>query len=137
MTRPNRDLTSLYAAISNDNGTGGYTTDYFNTIAAGHHLTGQAQIRNNLPDLASFIGNIPDWVAQAECSQTDPEAFFPEKGGSNQAAKQLCSTCPFKQRCLDWALTQPPKQDYGIWGGTSEQERRAMRRELRRQESAA
>jgi len=68
----------------------------------------------------------PEWVSQALCAQTDPEAFFPEKGGSTRAAKQVCAECAVRAECLAWALDRG--EHYGIWGGTSEQERRALRR---------
>ena len=63
------------------------------------------------------------------CSQTDPEAFFPDMevpGALTRAnqAKKLCQTCPYITECLEWALT---KNDPGVWGGTSENDRRKIR----------
>lgn len=66
-----------------------------------------------------------DW-AQAICAQTDPEAFFPDKGGSTRDAKRVCHTCPIRRACLEYALTHDER--FGIWGGLSERERRALRR---------
>ena len=66
------------------------------------------------------------WRADALCAQTDPEAFFPEKGGSTREAKAVCRSCPVISECLEWALTHD--QRYGIWGGTSANERAALRR---------
>ncbi|MFG2976249.1 WhiB family transcriptional regulator [Streptomyces sp. NPDC048331] len=59
------------------------------------------------------------------CAQTDPEEFYPEKGGSTVAAKATCLACEVRPDCLDFALTN--REQYGIWGGTSERERRRLR----------
>ena len=64
------------------------------------------------------------WADQALCAQTDPEAFFPEKGGSTREAKAVCAACFVQAECLDWALTT--NERFGIWGGLSERERRRL-----------
>ena len=69
------------------------------------------------------------WQAEALCAQTDPEAFFPEKGGSTRDAKRVCSECPVSTACLDYALAKDER--FGIWGGMSERERRRLRRQSR------
>jgi WhiB family redox-sensing transcriptional regulator len=66
------------------------------------------------------------WQTDALCAQTDPEAFFPEKGGSTRDAKRICTTCEVKAQCLDYALQNDER--FGIWGGLSERERRRLRR---------
>ena len=66
------------------------------------------------------------WQADALCAQTDPEAFFPEKGGSTRDAKKVCGACPVKQQCLEYALANDER--FGIWGGMSERERRRLRK---------
>lgn len=66
------------------------------------------------------------WQADALCSQTDPEAFFPEKGGSTRDAKKICTQCEVKAECLEYALSNDER--FGIWGGLSERERRRLRR---------
>lgn len=66
------------------------------------------------------------WQADALCAQTDPEAFFPEKGGSTRDAKKICTTCEVKSECLEYALQNDER--FGIWGGLSERERRKLRR---------
>jgi WhiB family redox-sensing transcriptional regulator len=66
------------------------------------------------------------WQTDALCAQTDPEAFFPEKGGSTRDAKRICTTCEVKAQCLDYALQNDER--FGIWGGLSERERRKLRR---------
>ncbi|TLP76843.1 WhiB family transcriptional regulator [Nesterenkonia sphaerica] len=69
------------------------------------------------------------WQVDALCAQTDPEAFFPEKGGSTRDAKKVCGACNVKQECLDYALANDER--FGIWGGLSERERRKLKRRAR------
>jgi len=64
------------------------------------------------------------WADQALCAQTDPESFFPDKGGSTREAKKVCAACFVQAECLDWALTT--NERFGIWGGLSERERRKL-----------
>lgn len=66
------------------------------------------------------------WHQQALCTQTDPEAFFPDKGGSTREAKRICSGCEVRKECLDYALSHD--QRFGIWGGLSPRERRRHER---------
>jgi WhiB family redox-sensing transcriptional regulator len=66
------------------------------------------------------------WQTDALCSQTDPEAFFPEKGGSTRDAKRVCGTCDVRAECLEYALQNDER--FGIWGGLSERERRKLKR---------
>lgn len=66
------------------------------------------------------------WQDRALCAQTDPEAFFPEKGGSTREAKRVCSTCEVRSECLDYALANDER--FGIWGGLSERERRKLKK---------
>jgi WhiB family redox-sensing transcriptional regulator len=73
-----------------------------------------------------------EWQAEALCAETDPEAFFPEKGGSTRAAKSICNgsknaaPCPVKDQCLAYALEHDER--FGIWGGLAERERRSLKR---------
>ena len=67
------------------------------------------------------------WQERSLCAQTDPEAFFPEKGGSTRDAKRVCAACLVRQECLDYAMDNDER--FGIWGGLSERERRRLRRE--------
>ncbi len=66
------------------------------------------------------------WQERALCAQTDPEAFFPEKGGSTREAKKVCASCDVRSECLDYALENDER--FGIWGGLSERERRKLKR---------
>lgn len=71
-----------------------------------------------------------DWYAHGACLGIHPDHFHPDRGESTHEAKAICSTCPVRVECLDWALTT--HQKFGIWGGTSERERRRIRRRLDR-----
>lgn len=71
-----------------------------------------------------------DWRDDAACRHLDPDLFFPEGTWGAalrqvEAAKRVCRGCPVRVPCLRWALTTA--QDAGIWGGTTEDERRRMR----------
>ncbi len=66
------------------------------------------------------------WQGRALCAQTDPEAFFPEKGGSTREAKRVCVGCDVKAECLEYALANDER--FGIWGGLSERERRKLKK---------
>lgn len=66
------------------------------------------------------------WQERALCAQTDPEAFFPEKGGSTREAKKVCLSCEVRSECLEYALGNDER--FGIWGGLSERERRKLKK---------
>jgi WhiB family redox-sensing transcriptional regulator len=66
------------------------------------------------------------WQERSLCAQTDPEAFFPEKGGSTREAKKVCTQCEVRAECLEYALANDER--FGIWGGLSERERRKLKR---------
>ncbi len=70
----------------------------------------------------------PDWKDRALCAETDPEAFFPEKGGSTREAKKVCVSCDVRAECLDFALGNDER--FGIWGGLSERERRRLKKRV-------
>ncbi len=72
-----------------------------------------------------------DWRDGALCRDTSPELFFPvgvtgPAIGQIAAAKQICSNCDSATPCLEFAIVF--RQDTGVWGGTSEEERRMIRR---------
>ncbi|MCF6425823.1 WhiB family transcriptional regulator [Amycolatopsis tucumanensis] len=80
-----------------------------------------------------------DWRTRAACRDEDPELFFPvsEMGpGARQVAraKAVCASCPVRAECLAYALDSG--LDNGIFGGTTEQERRSLIRSRRRAEAA-
>jgi WhiB family transcriptional regulator, redox-sensing transcriptional regulator len=75
---------------------------------------------------AGLEADAQSWQERALCAETDPEAFFPEKGGSTREAKKICTGCEVKAECLEYALANDER--FGIWGGLSERERRRLRR---------
>ena len=107
-----------------------------------HTEIGQAvpEALGRIPEIAprAHLSLVPDpydpdpdaednqWQDRALCAQTDPEAFFPEKGGSTREAKRICLGCEVKDQCLDYALAHDER--FGIWGGLSERERRRLKR---------
>lgn len=72
------------------------------------------------------------WMAEGLCAQTDPDAFFPGKGGSWREAKAVCAACPVLAECRDYSLEHDER--FGIWGGTSPRQRRVL---LHRRATAA
>jgi WhiB family redox-sensing transcriptional regulator len=101
-------------------------------IATGSAFIGTPSVRTHLSlvpepmDLISTPGDEDQWQERALCAQTDPEAFFPEKGGSTREAKRICLGCEVKDSCLEYALANDER--FGIWGGLSERERRRLKR---------
>ncbi len=70
------------------------------------------------------------WMEEGMCRSHLPETFFPSDGAGVATAKRICANCPVKAPCLEYALYH--HINHGIWGGTSERERRriAVRRRL-------
>ncbi|WP_372460559.1 WhiB family transcriptional regulator [Actinomycetospora soli] len=64
----------------------------------------------------------PAWHRDALCAQADPEAFFPEKGGSPAEAKQVCRRCPVREQCLADAIAHDER--FGVWGGVGTRKQR-------------
>jgi WhiB family redox-sensing transcriptional regulator len=80
------------------------------------------------PDLP-YLGDVDEdrgWQERALCAETDPESFFPEKGGSTRDAKRVCLSCDVRTECLEYALEHDER--FGIWGGLSERERRRLKK---------
>jgi WhiB family redox-sensing transcriptional regulator len=78
------------------------------------------------PAREDYLADTEPWMAKGRCAETDPEVFFPEKGGSTRQAKQVCRGCEVRVECLDYALRTD--QRFGIFGGLSERERRELKR---------
>ena len=80
------------------------------------------------PVVKTRLGGIvgAEWTAQAKCRDMDPAVFFPSDGIGVQAAQRICVDCPVKRECLEYALAD--RVDHGVWGGTSERERRRILR---------
>ncbi|WP_461033983.1 WhiB family transcriptional regulator [Streptomyces mayteni] len=77
-----------------------------------------------------------DWRFGAACADEDPELFFPDSQNATRArrqtnkAKKVCGRCPVMEICLQWALET--RQESGVWGGLSEEERYALKRRTAR-----
>ena len=72
---------------------------------------------------------------EPSCAEVGGDFWFPEKNGiaiELQIAKKICASCTHKTECLEWALAN---EDFGIWGGTTNIERRRIKR-MRRRKSA-
>jgi len=105
-------------------------------------MTGESVTFNFIP--------VEDWVSKARCRGMDPNIFMPEPGDSTADIKEICNgkmykrfnrdkqrnelvgepPCPVRGQCLQYAMELPGKV-VGIFGGTSEKERRALRSEFR------
>lgn len=70
-----------------------------------------------------------EWMARAICPGLT-SLFFPEQGETNSAemAKQVCARCPVSRECLEYAIVN---EVFGVWGGTTERERRRIRKRRR------
>lgn len=79
-----------------------------------------------------FVIAVPYLDGRASCAETDPEAFFPQKGESARPAKSICRLCEMQPECLEWALGNA--EQWGIWAGMTVRERQA---ELRRRARVA
>ncbi len=87
-----------------------------------------------IPPEYELIAQREEWMQHGACRGVATTLFFPERGVDASEAKKVCATCPVKDECLDYALRTCQK--IGIWGGTSEFERRAMRKEVRSERAA-
>lgn len=78
------------------------------------------------------------WQDSALCAENDPDLFFPEKGEPNKQAKAICSACPVRIQCLDYALEHSATIGrFGVWGGLSERERLRLARTIQRHRRAS
>jgi WhiB family redox-sensing transcriptional regulator len=68
-----------------------------------------------------------DFTEAAACRKHPAELFYPERGEPSGPAKAVCAECPVVRACLDWALHH---EKFGVWGGTSERQRRFLRQQL-------
>jgi len=73
------------------------------------------------------IVKVGRWTDRAACRGTDTEIFFPANADEEAEALSICATCPVRAQCLDYAVRN--RETYGIWGGTTPEQRRRIRRE--------
>jgi WhiB family redox-sensing transcriptional regulator len=64
------------------------------------------------------------WMADGNCRNYPPAAFFPSDGVGVDRARKICASCPVTATCLEYALEN--RIDHGVWGGCSERERRRI-----------
>ena len=68
-------------------------------------------------------------MARGKCKDQPPDMFFPSDGVGVEVARRICADCPVKSPCLEYAMAN--HIDHGVWGGTSERERRRIARRRR------
>jgi WhiB family redox-sensing transcriptional regulator len=97
-----------------------------------HVAAGRAPL--DVDDLLAVVGlTRPAWMAVGKCRGEDPRLFFPGRTGAARTllveARSVCSTCPVADPCRDYAVDN--LIHHGVWGGTSERQRRQIRRDRR------
>lgn len=70
------------------------------------------------------------WRQRAACQGVDPEIFYPVSDEEAEQALAICGSCPVREACLEYALTNRERE--GVWGGATERERRRMLRQRRK-----
>ncbi|WP_326565104.1 WhiB family transcriptional regulator [Amycolatopsis rhabdoformis] len=94
--------------------------------------------QSEVPELLVRLGD-PDgdvsWRLDGRCAEIGPDLFFPEKGEDTTTARWVCAGCEVRLRCLEYAIQT--REEFGIWGGTTEREREQIRRLRNGQEAAA
>lgn len=76
-----------------------------------------------------------NWMAEGKCRELPPDTFFPSDGVGVEVARRICATCSMQAPCLEYALRN--RIDHGVWGGTSERERRRIARRRRTERAGA
>lgn len=79
---------------------------------------------NHLAYFSVYRSMETNWMTRGNCSDKPPKLFFPSDGVGVEKAKRICADCPYKEPCLEYALAN--KIDHGVWGGTSERQRRRI-----------
>lgn len=80
--------------------------------------------------IAALAEPTPPWFDLANCRGLNPDTFVIASGESVEPARRICAGCQVRVECLDYALTRSPRA-VGVWGGTTDRERRNMRRGTR------
>jgi len=100
-------------------------------------VIGGGQRRTHEPEPSPWleIDDVAAWRTYALCRGLGAELFFPVGAASSRAleqaegAKAVCRACPVREPCLEFALAT--NQEFGVWGGLTEEERRPLRRPRR------
>ena len=90
---------------------------------------------NPMRDLEIDVRDLPDqvsppdhWQELSACYGLDPEVFFPTTEEEAGLALSYCALCQVREVCLAWAVRNGER--YGVWGGTTEQQRRRLIRQV-------
>jgi WhiB family redox-sensing transcriptional regulator len=133
LTEPTAFQRSRRSAITHDSARDGADGKHgLNRSRGGYRSADHISLRGGGPSAGvSLTGSDNSWRSQARCLGTNPELFFPLGGTGRplaqaEMAKAMCLGCPVRQLCLKYALET--NQVTGVWGGTTEDERRAIRR---------
>ncbi len=103
-------------------------------IANGNDYGGEPQPRGHRPLMPGMgltshtigVALPPEWTRDALCAEVDPELFFPMVGQNTaHIAKRVCGHCTVRRECLEYAMQH--HENWGVWGGLSERERRRLR----------
>lgn len=97
----------------------------------GSHATGHRSVLVGDPKEGTVEASETetDWMAAGNCRYEPPATFFPSDGVGVEIAKRICVDCPVKEPCLEYALAH--RIDHGVWGGTSERQRRRILKQRR------
>ena len=77
-----------------------------------------------MPELNVLGSMESSWMGSGKCNEYSPGVFFPSDGAGVEIAKRICNRCEFQEICKEYALTN--RVDHGVWGGTSERQRRRI-----------
>lgn len=124
MSRPDQCVTCAHPLRARREPPDGITRPHY-----GNGLCSTCYTRKRRNDTPTMTIPGP-WMDEAKCNADTAEMFFPEKGDPKSLggeAKAICAGCPVIEQCLEWALET--NERYGVWGGTTAYERRALRRE--------
>jgi WhiB family transcriptional regulator, redox-sensing transcriptional regulator len=78
--------------------------------------------------------SLGEWHGRGLCAGDDSEVFFPSHGDPGTQARQICAACPVRDDCLGYATDA---DEFGIWGGLDQDERRNLKRRQRRKKATA
>ena len=78
--------------------------------------------------------SLDEWHARGLCVGADPEIFFPSHGDLGTEARQICARCGAREDCLKYSTEA---DEFGVWAGLDQQQRRALRKKRHRREAAA
>lgn len=131
--RPARRLTAEQVTEIQSRARAGETQQTLADAYGVSRTTISATVNRDHTVIAGFLREEQPWADDGLCNQTDPEAFFPDKGGSTREAKAICNgnptngtpACPAREQCLTYAIDHDER--FGIWGGLSERERRRLK----------